>query len=244
LVIFIDDLDRCSEKQTVDLLEAIKLYLQARNCVFVLGMDPTAVRRALTNVLPGCTAETATEYIEKLVQATVRVPIPDSTTSFVTKLLAETKLPPTCQPTLCQLLEPNPRKIKNFINSLAVWWKPHVNETFAILIHYLRMYHTDVFRLLSYDAAHAHQFTRVMNEGLIKLPAQMDPVYLLFYRAFRHVASELPEKDRDAIVDEMTRRIDQHRGDRAFVSMWRASTSTMAEDALVTLLGPAIRDTR
>ena len=56
LVIFIDDLDRCRDDQVLKLLEAIKLYLSTRHCIFVLGIDRSAVERAVCRVLPGVTA--------------------------------------------------------------------------------------------------------------------------------------------------------------------------------------------
>jgi len=43
LVIFIDDLDRCSPAQTAGIVEAINLFLDSIGCVFVLGMDVNAV---------------------------------------------------------------------------------------------------------------------------------------------------------------------------------------------------------
>lgn len=43
LIVFIDDLDRCEESVIVDLLESVKLYLGSPHCVFVLGVDDTAV---------------------------------------------------------------------------------------------------------------------------------------------------------------------------------------------------------
>ena len=47
MVIFIDDLDRCEDEHILRLLEALKLYLNSRYCVFVLGLDSAAVKRAL-----------------------------------------------------------------------------------------------------------------------------------------------------------------------------------------------------
>jgi len=43
LVFFIDDLDRCTNKQALKLLEALKLYLNIEECVYFLGLDPKAL---------------------------------------------------------------------------------------------------------------------------------------------------------------------------------------------------------
>jgi hypothetical protein len=49
MVIFIDDLDRCSPEKVADVVEAINLFLggEFQNCMFVLGMDPEMVAAAL-----------------------------------------------------------------------------------------------------------------------------------------------------------------------------------------------------
>jgi hypothetical protein len=47
LVIFIDDLDRCSPAKTAEVLEAINLLLDSERCVFVIGMDAGAVAASL-----------------------------------------------------------------------------------------------------------------------------------------------------------------------------------------------------
>ena len=39
LVIFVDDLDRCMPEKAIEVLEAIKLFLDVEGCVFVLGID-------------------------------------------------------------------------------------------------------------------------------------------------------------------------------------------------------------
>jgi hypothetical protein len=47
LVVFVDDLDRCLPEKTVQVLEAIKLFLDKHGCVFVLGADIAVVREAV-----------------------------------------------------------------------------------------------------------------------------------------------------------------------------------------------------
>jgi hypothetical protein len=47
LVIFVDDLDRCLPEKAVEILEAIKLFLDAPGCVFILGIDREVVERGI-----------------------------------------------------------------------------------------------------------------------------------------------------------------------------------------------------
>jgi predicted KAP-like P-loop ATPase len=39
IIIFIDDLDRCSPKETVQVLESTKAFLDIRGFVFVIGLS-------------------------------------------------------------------------------------------------------------------------------------------------------------------------------------------------------------
>ena len=43
LIVFVDDLDRCLPEQAIEVLEAIKLFLEVEGTVFVLGMDKEVV---------------------------------------------------------------------------------------------------------------------------------------------------------------------------------------------------------
>lgn len=230
LVVFVDDLDRCSEANVVQLLESIKLYLQTRYCVFVLGMDSVAVRRSVQKNLSGSSAENAQEYLEKLFQATVHVPVSRNRKNFIRNLVTGAELP-DCTDLLDALLEPNPRKVKNFVNSLAVAWKTCVNTDESIepfvLVHYLKLYHPDVCRLLTYDPRHIETLHQVIMVDAKQPAPNADAVRLLFRSSFRHAfENALPLKDEpkradvDVVVTELVNRIDRHRGDRAFIEAW------------------------
>jgi KAP family P-loop domain len=47
LFVFVDDLDRCLPEDAVAALEAIKLFLDIKGCVFVLGMDREVVEQGI-----------------------------------------------------------------------------------------------------------------------------------------------------------------------------------------------------
>ncbi len=46
LVIFIDDLDPCLPENAIQVLEALKLYLDKASCVFVVGCEPAVIEEA------------------------------------------------------------------------------------------------------------------------------------------------------------------------------------------------------
>jgi KAP family P-loop domain len=259
LVIFIDDLDRCSDTNAVRLLEAIKLYLQTRNCVFVVGMDGTATRRAIERVLDH-RGNDAQEYLEKLFQATLHVPVPSGYEAFVAGLLEQLEFgmdecgmnPAELVQTITRLVEPNPRKIKNFVNSLAVAWRLAAGKVEIqpfLLVAYLRHYHPEVHRLLAYDPKNADDLHKALTEGLIQVSASASPVYRLFHWSFRHafptVGSDGVDRTdgpgRTLVVDELLARLDRHRGDAAFVELWKSGVFATDPPRVVERLTPALR---
>lgn len=73
LVVFVDDLDRCEAPYVVKILEALKLHLLNKYCVFVLGCADVRVRECLKEQME-VSEQAATEYLEKIVQLPVHLP--------------------------------------------------------------------------------------------------------------------------------------------------------------------------
>ncbi|MEO6302277.1 MAG: P-loop NTPase fold protein, partial [Bacteroidia bacterium] len=78
IIVVIDDLDRCSTDTIIGTLEAIKLFLFTKQTAFVLGADERlikyAVRRRFPEI-PGDNMEVGRDYLEKLIQYPVRIPV-------------------------------------------------------------------------------------------------------------------------------------------------------------------------
>ncbi len=222
LVIFIDDLDRCEENKVLLLLEMIKLYLSTKYCVFVLGIDRDAVERAVSRVWKNRSPHEAGEYIEKLFQAIVHVPICGDYSKFVANRLNmdfgedEKAEKEQVVDLICKLIEPNPRKMKNFINSLMLAWqmapsnpKPHPGQ--FVLIHYLRTFMPDIYRLIAYDP---ENFDSLIN-AVGKEEEGYDQLTKFLRNCFMHVLTE--PGDKDAAVNKLADLRDRHKGDKAFV---------------------------
>jgi len=76
LVVFIDDLDRCTPDTIIETLEAIRLFLFAPQTAFILGADERLVKYAVRKrfpELPGERTEVGRDYLEKLIQFPIRV---------------------------------------------------------------------------------------------------------------------------------------------------------------------------
>ena len=103
LVVFVDDLDRCTPGVVLQVLEAINLFLagELRHCIFVLGIEPTMLAahiqtnyEKLLDVLRQRDPRLAREdlswrFLEKLLQLSVRVPDPpqDRVSDYLQHLL-------------------------------------------------------------------------------------------------------------------------------------------------------------
>jgi hypothetical protein len=83
-VVLVDDLDRCLPEKAVEMLEAIKLFLDVQGCAFVLALDDEVIERGIAHryrdylkPTPGVRQPmpiTGHEYLEKIVQLPFRLP--------------------------------------------------------------------------------------------------------------------------------------------------------------------------
>jgi hypothetical protein len=74
LVVFIDDLDRCSNTKVVETLETIKLFLNTPECTFVLGADARKIEDSLQDVYGFSDKRKKKDFLEKIVQLPFAIP--------------------------------------------------------------------------------------------------------------------------------------------------------------------------
>lgn len=145
VVIFVDDLDRCLPNQVASTIEAISVFLDTPNCVFVIGMETSIVAASL-NVryadigdqigLDASGTSIGFNFLEKIIQVSFRLPRPDisADSNFLQHLLSPAEYTPTPLDKPFQLnldmtpemrhainmvvhkLQNNPRRVKRFIN--------------------------------------------------------------------------------------------------------------------------------
>jgi tetratricopeptide (TPR) repeat protein len=104
LVVFIDDLDRCSAGTVAELVEAMNLFIggEIPNCLFVIGVDPRIVaatletaysdlERAEAQMRSASEPSVGWRFVEKLVQLPLRVPVasPAQMERYVSSLLLD-----------------------------------------------------------------------------------------------------------------------------------------------------------
>lgn len=127
LVVFVDDLDRCLPEKAIEVLEAIKLFLDVPGCIFLLGLDQDVITRGIKvkyrdfAIDEGADSEKkipieGAAYLEKIIQLPFRLPKiePTSMKPFVSGLAAFADA--RCADVFAEGLETNPRKVKRAIN--------------------------------------------------------------------------------------------------------------------------------
>ncbi len=76
VVIFIDDLDRLSPEKAVDLMEILKLFLDCKNCVFVLAIDYDVVVRGIEEKYgKDFGKEQGKKFFDKIIQVPFLIPV-------------------------------------------------------------------------------------------------------------------------------------------------------------------------
>lgn len=125
LVVFVDDLDRCSPANVIEVFEAVKLYLDARGFIFVIGYDDRMVARALDHD-KDYELRVAAQYLEKIVQIEYRMPWPDDIRSraLIDALVERSRtgalLGEAERALIADRTQRNPRRAKRFLNSFVL----------------------------------------------------------------------------------------------------------------------------
>lgn len=132
LVVFVDDLDRCLPEKAIEVLEAIKLFVDAPGCVFILGLDQEVIARGVeiryrdfnktdegqtTNPIDGA------RYLEKIIQLPFQIPpIEASDMGDFVKGLIEEWPRSECPEVFSKGLGENPRQVKRTVNTFLMLW--------------------------------------------------------------------------------------------------------------------------
>ena len=137
LIVFVDDLDRCLPERAIEVLEAIKLFLDVPECVFILGLDQEVIARGIEIKYRefGLSGDTpaaeqrrflieGARYLEKIIQLPFQIPPIERTkvSDFVHGLVDE--WPHEAVPQVfAEGLGENPRQIKRTVNVFLLLWQ-------------------------------------------------------------------------------------------------------------------------
>lgn len=183
LVVFIDDLDRCLPEKALQILEAIKLFLDVENCVFVVAVDRDIIEQSISaryakeiSLLDKSQdpllrkfeiAFLAQSYIEKIIQLPFTVPpLPSEKIKEYVKFLYDPKDEEGCVDIFAAGLPPNPRKIKRVIQSFLLLKQIAIIRLTGAKVN---------FSLLAKLVVIENQF-RVFHQDLIRMPALLDGI--------------------------------------------------------------------
>ena len=76
VVIFVDDLDRLEPKKAIELLEVLKIFLDCKNCIFVLAIDYSVVVSGVKDKYGlNFDAEKGKSFFDKIIQVAFKMPI-------------------------------------------------------------------------------------------------------------------------------------------------------------------------
>jgi len=147
VVIFIDDLDRCSADKALEVLESIKLFLGMEGFIFVVGLSHKTVTKLITKAY-SATGVKGEDYLKKIIQIPIKIPswteenIIDLIDNKIKKNLHKeyTNFLTENSDMVARVVDYNPRQLKRFVNNVIVAF-----ETFASQKYFAKIKFNEVF---------------------------------------------------------------------------------------------------
>jgi hypothetical protein len=163
MVVFIDDLDRCTDDVIVQVCEAIKLYLDAPGLIFVLACDQSVLTQGVTAAARGSAEDGRPRlYLEKIVQVVYRLPEPneEQVKALINGYVKASRTggildQDPIRAILVHSAGTNPRRIKRLINSFVLeyklggWDKPGLGPKELITAILLQSLYSSFYELLA-----------------------------------------------------------------------------------------------
>lgn len=127
IVMLIDDLDRCLPHKVVEVLESIKVTLDASGFIFVLALDELVVEQAIQSYYGENYSVPSKDYVKKLVQVEFRLPpLREQDVMNYVQLLQQRigHFDEQASQALAQVIPivvgDNPRDVKRFVNAVLL----------------------------------------------------------------------------------------------------------------------------
>jgi uncharacterized protein YjbI with pentapeptide repeats len=133
IVIFVDDLDRCTPDRALELLESIKTFFDIEGIIYVIGIDPKTIDPIIETKYGQDKKIAGMDYLQKIVQLPFQIPV------WGTKEIAETvktmiERTGITDPNIREILaekstsvemimraaQLNPRDVKRFVNTIIL----------------------------------------------------------------------------------------------------------------------------
>jgi predicted KAP-like P-loop ATPase len=199
IIIFIDDLDRCSPKKTLEVLESVKVFLGIMGFVYIIGLSYEAISKLISAEYEksGIRGE---HYIKKIIQIPIMIPEWNSQdiSGLIENVLSK-KLDKQYSDIIIQnkdlistAVESNPREVKGFINNFIVaneiFLGNKVQPTELLVVQALRLGWNTFYRYLS----SSEQFREVIKLSLT-LPYN-DRIKLFNAEQFENDKEQLTEE--------------------------------------------------
>ena len=126
VIIFIDDLDRCSEDKVVEILESMKIFLSLDGIIFILGINHDKIVELINKKYQTDNGE---QYLKKFIQ--IPIVLTEWNQHEIIKLIDNFLENDIINPgyktiigenkeIIASAIEENPREIKRFLNNLII----------------------------------------------------------------------------------------------------------------------------
>lgn len=194
IVVFIDDLDRCSAESAYRLLEGLKVYLNLKNCVFVIGMNQQLIVDAIASCMPKELVHSesklkesafrirAEAYLEKVCSYIHRLNPPVTTRGILCQWIENANFKKNIEKALTnsngkeiRCFPPNARRIKALANLLNRWltlcrhssidFSNNQNTQALIVIAYVYQFHSEIFQRWQFTPSFLKHMTDWINTG-------------------------------------------------------------------------------
>jgi predicted KAP-like P-loop ATPase len=161
IVVFVDDLDRCSPKKTLEVLESIKVFLGMEGFIYIIGISHDVVSK-LIDIEHEKSGVKGEQYIKKMIQIPITLPQWDNrdisklVAYFLQKGVIHGKYKETIEKNIDLIsaaIENNPREIKRFINHYIVAYEIHssnknIDPTKLLIVQAINVRWNGFYRLL------------------------------------------------------------------------------------------------